>query len=532
MLNFNLIDEPWLPCANCDNSVSLRSVRDVLTHADEIRELLGNSPPETIALHRFLLAVLHRALNAPQNYEHWNQFWEARGWDAGGELNTYLSNWQHRFDLFDNKYPFYQTGSLEREIQNGAVIQLYFQAKANGTLFDHSATTFPREVSASEAARLLITFHAFDVGGIKADGAGGKRAPLLNKAIALVRGATLFETLALNFHCYSEIEGEPFPFKFETDLPPWERNDETTDSERLALGYVDLLTWQSRRILLQPIRNDSGEIVVENAVIMKGLFFPKAYEIHNKEPMMAFCKSKKEGFYYVGFSESKALWRNSLSLLHTVEGEQYRPKILDWLNELTLEGYLDSLRVFSIDFYGMKNDSKNEAKLLFWQQESFKLPLVILDSLELVNDLRIAIQFSEATGDCVYAATKSLATLLIAPESDMKNAKQPDPESVSRVLKGLPALDEYWSSLEVHFSSLLVNLPFARDSALREWFHLVDESAIAAFQRTADRLSNKANEIKAAVKANGLLTGLRWKLREANATYQHFLPAGKSHGGS
>ena len=67
MFSFDLIEEKWLPCVMLDNSLKSLSLRDVLTDAHNIRELIGDSSPVTIALHRLLLAILHRALNAPHN---------------------------------------------------------------------------------------------------------------------------------------------------------------------------------------------------------------------------------------------------------------------------------------------------------------------------------------------------------------------------------------------------------------------------------------------------------------------------------
>jgi CRISPR system Cascade subunit CasA len=81
MFSFNLIEEKWLPCVLLDNSLKDLSLKDVLTDTTKIRELIGDSPPVTIALHRLLLAILHRALNAPQNYEDWNDFWQAKSWN-------------------------------------------------------------------------------------------------------------------------------------------------------------------------------------------------------------------------------------------------------------------------------------------------------------------------------------------------------------------------------------------------------------------------------------------------------------------
>ena len=87
MFSFNLIEEKWLPCVLLDNTFKNLSLNDVLTDAASIQELIGDSPPVTIALHRLLLAILHRALNAPQNYEDWNDFWKAKSWNKAGKLD-------------------------------------------------------------------------------------------------------------------------------------------------------------------------------------------------------------------------------------------------------------------------------------------------------------------------------------------------------------------------------------------------------------------------------------------------------------
>ena len=45
-------------------------------------------------------------------------------------------------------------------------------------------------------------------------------------------------------------------------LLAWEREAETVKDERRPDGYLDLLTWQSRRILLIPEEDDCGNTVV------------------------------------------------------------------------------------------------------------------------------------------------------------------------------------------------------------------------------------------------------------------------------
>ncbi len=81
MFTFNLLEEKWLPCVMTDNALRSLSLREVLTDAPNARELVGDSPPVTIALHRLLLAILHRALSAPRDADEWNEIRETGNFD-------------------------------------------------------------------------------------------------------------------------------------------------------------------------------------------------------------------------------------------------------------------------------------------------------------------------------------------------------------------------------------------------------------------------------------------------------------------
>ena len=513
MFAFNLLEEKWLPCVMMGNSLHDLSLRDVLLDAENVREIVGDSPPVTIALHRLLLAILHRALYAPQSAAQWNEIREAEKFDRA-KLENYFENHKTRFDLFDEKYPFYQSPSARENVQSGAIIQLYFQGKNNATLFEHSTITAPNKLTAAEAARFLIAFQGFDFGGIKADGSA-QTAPLLQSAIALIKGENLFETLLLNLHSYNSADQEPFDFSYAKDLPAWEHDEETQSVERLPNGYVDLLTWQARRIYLQPERNENDEIIVKNTVIMRGYSFPKGFERKGKETMLGFQigKDKTKGFYTVRFNENKSLWRNSFSLLQNIRDDKNRAKTLSWLSELVNEGYLNRTDSLPIEFYGMTHDSQSIAKLLFWQIDGFNLPLAYLnDDQSLLELLKVALEFSQEIGDKLRDGVKKLADLL---QTNIANFQ---------------AMPIYWSTLELKFQRLLSALPIEREVAMREWFGEVLATADNAFEQTTNSLSGSAEELKATVEARRLYGGLRYKTKEA-PNFKIYLPETKSKGG-
>lgn len=78
---------------------------EVLSKAQEIKEINDPSPLVVIALHRLLLANLHRNFG-PESLTAWNDLWQGGHWDER-TLTNYFNRWRHRFDLFHPERPFY-----------------------------------------------------------------------------------------------------------------------------------------------------------------------------------------------------------------------------------------------------------------------------------------------------------------------------------------------------------------------------------------------------------------------------------------
>ena len=113
--SFNLISEPWIPVLFAGESQPRDiSLHEVLARAPDITELVHPSPLVTVALHRLLLAVCHR-IYGPESEDTWGQLWNAGRFD-NELLGAYFDAWRHRFDLFDEERPFYQTPGLPEAI--------------------------------------------------------------------------------------------------------------------------------------------------------------------------------------------------------------------------------------------------------------------------------------------------------------------------------------------------------------------------------------------------------------------------------
>ena len=432
-------------------------LRETLTQAQDIGELGGDSPLEVAALHRLLLAVLHRNFDIGDSHQ-WGALWESGAFDYG-VINDYFEKWRGRFDLFDRERPFYQVAGLDLT-KGGSSARLFFHQDNNATLFTHVATDDPPSLTPPEAARLLVGFMAFDVGGLKTDGSA--KAAMLNKgAVLLAKDNNLFKTLMLNLCRYSPEEDDPWHFNREHDIPAWEHDEETRPEDRSPAGYIDLLTWQSRRIRLQPESEQDGSTVVKNVVIMKGAQAPSDFGLRGRETMLAFrsnphAKGQQDPWPVVTFREDRALWRDSHALMSSTNAESEQPKTLKWLADLAEEGFIPYSQIVPVDVFGL---GSTRAKIDFWRHERLPLPLAYLKDKKLTDSLREALELTETTAQNLNRAMWNMATRMLAAGPDRK----PKTEDVRNLSDHLGAGRAYWSHLEAPFKRFLVKLPDDKD---------------------------------------------------------------------
>ena len=149
--SFNLVHEPWIPCVDQDGRTVLLNLRTVFAEAHRLKAIVGDTPPITGALHRLLLAMLHRVFG-PKDEDAWAALWSAEQWDMAA-FDAYLVQWQHRFDLFDARQPFYQ--APDPRVKPKSVINLRHDRASgnNPTLFDHHTEGEGETLEPAVAAR-------------------------------------------------------------------------------------------------------------------------------------------------------------------------------------------------------------------------------------------------------------------------------------------------------------------------------------------------------------------------------------------
>ena len=493
-IRFNLCDEPWLPCVRIDGQVVTLGLDDTLAQAYLLRELQGETPLETAALHRLLLAILHRVFG-PDSRRAWAALWQRGAWDVAA-VRAYLERWRERFDLFDDAYPFYQTANTEAEIKpiNKLAVSLAYN---NATLFEHQMEDGRLSIPPGRAARWLVTFQSSGIGTgppFNPYPAG----PLVNTMIVMPQGQTLFETLMLNLLEYHD--DRPIP-SGPDDRPIWELDRNPYPPSPTTFyrpGYLAYLTWQCRTIRLLPHLQD-GDISVRECHLAQGSRWDSALI---EDPMKVYVRDEKRGTWPLRLREDRALWRDSHALFR-IRDQSVRPP----LAFLSMAEHMDrgTLRHDQVCNYVVLGLSNDNASLNFYRQERMPLPLAYLSEDEqgdlLRDSLFKALQAAEDAGKALREAGRDLAKWVVSPADKSKAYAQ----DVKMVLGQLRIESGYWPLLEVAFRRFIRELPVRGQPALDEWLDTVLRVARRAFQEAAEAVSDPIRGLKAATLARGTL---------------------------
>jgi len=495
--SFNLLREKWIPCVRKDGTVEELSLREVLARSHELQDLVGDSPLETAALLRLLLAVLHRVFG-PEDTQVWENLYRAGHWDMG-PLSEYLDRWEERFDLFHPKHPFYQASDPRVKPKSVASLVLEIASGNNATLFDHHLEEEGLALSPARAARALVAAQAFGLSGTSGLREKFTAGPCARGVLFLAQGDTLFETLALNLTQYPQPSG-PLPTQPD-DRPCWELDDPWCGAERgVPKGLLDYLTWQSRRVLLLPEMRE-GSVIVAKMTLAPG----RRLSQEVRGPMKLYRMDKRQGFRPARFLEERALWRDSAALFRAgaAGGGHEPPHVFRWLADLVEDGCLPTWQRKRYAALGM---ASNQAKVSFFRSERMPLPLAFFRRCELVDYLEAAINGAEAVAQALSSAAYTLAFWILAPQGGEDEARQPARQDLESLTGQWAVARSYWPYLEVPFRQMVESLPANPDAALAEWRGTVRETALEALRGLIESLDRSPRTLKASVRASGRLS--------------------------
>lgn len=352
---FSLIDEPWIRVQRLDGAIDELSLCEVFEHAANIRQIVGELPTQVFAINRLLLAILYRATPQAITMEQWKSYWREERLPIA-EITEYLRSYADCFDLLHPTTPFYQVADLHtKKNEFSDLSKLIGDAPVGSPFLTTRLGSGLDSLSFAEAARWVVHCQAFDVSGIKSGAVddprvkGGKGYPIGMGSAGylggiLVEGANQLETILLNLippdaHILHHTE---------SDLPVWERETQTAAPEHdpephRPAGPVEVLTWQSRRIILINNGHEVTRVLVSNG----DKFSP--VNLNNIEAMTAWRRSPTQEkklelslvFMPRSHDPSRALWRGLEPLL--VHTDNSRPPAThEWIAYLGSEGHLPS----------------------------------------------------------------------------------------------------------------------------------------------------------------------------------------------
>ncbi|GAB79425.1 CRISPR-associated protein, Cse1 family [Austwickia chelonae] len=483
---FNLVHDPWVLVLDADRQRHEVSLLTLFREASRWRGLAGEMPTQQVALLRLLLAIVHRALRddiyPDEALQRWGTWW-SEGLPVD-EIVAYLLRYEQRFELFDEKCPFFQVAGLRTQKgSTSGLTKLIAEIPDGDKFFTTRAGEGLDRIGAAEAARWLVHCQAYDPAGIKTGAVGdprvkgGKGYPsgtgwCGSLGVVFAEGENLAETLLLNL-----VYEEPSP---EGDRPAWERDELLTSAVDPWLvdptrqrGPVELLAWQGRRLRLIP--DDEGYVV--DALVCYG---DRAglQNRHRDEAMAAWKRSpaqEKKGEYGpvvympVGHLPERAVWRGLGGLLAgrtskrgaVEDAERLSPLLLQWLAKVTDEGYLGGDHPVVFHAVGVEYGSNDSVVSGLVDDVMSLRPAVLTDEV-----LRgAAMEAVAVTNDAVGDLRNFAHNLHRAAGGSSDGARERAGERV-------------WGVLDAPFREWLLELSTSTD---------VDE-ALTRWHRTADRI--------------------------------------------
>jgi len=487
MSQFNLIDEGWIPVRKCSGERIELGIRDTLLHAKEIEVIEDASPLVVAALHRFLLAVLYRALEGPTDID------QAKAWFKSGlpaeRISAYLEQWRDRFWLFDENYPFFQIPGFEPKVWRAwTALAAEHNADNAKVLFDHIDVTRPEAVPAAAAARWLLAAQTFSVSAGKSELAHTGTAPSATAAMVIPLGFQLEDTLLLNLVPQNRAV-------LSTDLPVWEREPESLASlkagaKRAIMGYCDRYTWRTRSVRL---RGDESSGVRE-------LAFASGVENSSKDsldPMLSYRIDDKNGKLPIQFKE-RGLWRDFDSLLP--DDAKLAPEVIE--NVVTLTRLQRTRFPRSVMALGLSN-VPGQAKINFWRFERFALPEALVGNQSVRQEIHELLAGAEISHGALATACNEFArNLLTRGDRSLKKS------DIDQFVKQIPASATYWSTLEAAFHDVLLGYTSESDpDHIRfNWLKTLRSALLDAWRQHAASVSTgDAWAIRALVRAEAAL---------------------------
>ncbi|AFH39942.1 type I-E CRISPR-associated protein Cse1/CasA [Thermus thermophilus] len=469
LAKFNLIDEPWIPVLKGGRVVEV-GIGEALLRAHEFTRIETPSPLEEAALHRLLLAVLHRALRGPRRLEDVLDWWREGGFPQD-PIRDYLNRFRDRFFLFHPEAPFLQVADLPEENPLPWSKLLPELASGNNpTLFDHTTEENLPKATYAQAARALLVHQAFAPGGLlRRYGVGSaKDAPVARPALFLPTGRNLLETLLLNLVPYNPGEDAPI-----WEIPPLRFGDLEGGKTAWPLsGRTRVYTWPARGVRFL----DEG-----NGVRFMG-YGPgvEPLEAPHRDPMVAQRLDAKGNLLVLRLSEERSFWRDFSAMLPRQGG-----KVAATLEHAeNLQGELEESEEVRVNLRVLGQVS-DQAKILDVRREVYPLPSGLLTPRAEEN-LEKALKMAEVLGQGLGRLALRVAQAVVGKR---------DHKELADFARSLPLERLYWHVLDGAFPGFFARVE--EEASLDLWREALRGAALEAWKATRRFLGTGARHLKA-----------------------------------
>ncbi len=514
MSEFNLIDEPWIPCTTHDGGHIEYGLFDTLVKSNQIREIFDESPLVVVSVLRLLLAVLYRAHSGIQLFEDWKSLYADGSFDTHAVKN-YLIKWKERFFLLDAHHPFYQMARLKTKSES-KVTRL-----VSAVLGSNAKDAFVRvggdENEAWTPARTalwLVTCQAYASGFGKSAEAqiGGKIVTRPHYADAMglggvnvwIQGRNLFETLMMNLS----------PNKEDQSRPPWEMDDghqfmdvvtEQGIKKVPSFGVVDQLTWQSRLVRLL---GEAGKI--SKMYFTQG----RAADKSRYDPMKIYRTSKKAYESPMVLKKNESIWRHVPEIFATQKGG-CRPVCFEVSSWALANNLVQSTTRLDVHILRVELGKVKTSKGLDWRHEKISLPVLLFGNQDILDRLDVSIQNAEHVGEELRKRVARVVKLSSKSNAEMSGSVYPGKTKIAKIVKNIDPRADFWMRLEKHFSGLVDGLVSEWDPESHAWVPPQRQTAADIWQKSVMKEARMAFEHSTRVLGRSLDT-MNTGLHESN----------------
>lgn len=407
MSEFNLVDKPWILVATDDKGTTkLVGLKEFFQNAHTYTALAGDMPTQDFAVMRFLLAILHTVfsrydasgkayaqlevdermkqvesvdIDDEEEYEDnlmktWKDLWTAGKFPE--IVIKYLELWHDRFNLFDEKYPFYQVTEAQvdsskinktspSEVLGKNINRMISESANKIALFSpkYNHGNNKEMLNYDEVVRWLITYQSYT--GLSDKVIFGDEKYKASKGWLFDLGGVylssdnIYKTLILNLQLLDKVNTQ---YNINIQKPCWEYSPSELIEKYMSSNIIDniseLYTRWSRAIYIP-------DFAPRDVFKMQIVKLPEVSHEDNFLEPMTLWKYNNSGDNKGKFTPkkhqlNKSLWRSFGLITRTEDANENnantpkrKPGIMEWLNHI--EPYIKN-QVVKINSVSMEDD--------------------------------------------------------------------------------------------------------------------------------------------------------------------------------